>query len=344
MTGAQPVVLIEHAWFAAPPDDVRQQLAAFAEDAAEYDAEAGFTQITEFRREAVAEPDPAGPPRYLVAWLVEAGSSQSEPAGAPASETRTLAACMTITPADARGTAKASFVVAPALRSRGVATSLVENLLAGVGGSGLSSLGQQVLALELDAAGHHPAAERLARRFDFQAVQERWQVLRLLRDPVGRPELFGGSEVRVEESREAAAAEPSEGAERSLAMARDSRHSKGTVAIVRRRYDLAAAAGTSGPAFVTRVCVAADDQPSRLAFAEWAPPASGAAVDDATLDAIVEAALSDLWAAGARAVLAEIDPGDAAVVAGFRRQLFQHDQTNLTFRVPARDRSVQAVG
>jgi mycothiol synthase len=207
----------------------------------------------------------------------------------------------------------------------------------------MSALGRQVLSLELEAAGPHPAAERLARRFGFRAVRERWQVLRLLRDPVGRPELFGGPEVRVEKSRETVTGEPSEVAERSLAMARDSRYSKGTVAIVRRRYDLAASAGTSGPAFVARVCVAADDQPSRLAFAEWVAPASGAAVDDATLDAIVEAALSDLWAAGARAVLAEIEPGDAAVVTGFRRQLFQHDQTNMTFRIPARDGSERVV-
>jgi mycothiol synthase len=343
MIDAQPVVLIEHAWVTVLADDVRQKLAAFAENAGEYDAEAGFTQITEFRREVAVAADPAGPPRYLVAWLVEAGSSQREPADTPASVTRTLAACMTITPADVHGTVKACLVVAPALRSRGVATSLVENLLADAGESGMSSLGRQVLSLELEAAGPHPAAERLARRFGFRAVRERWQVLRLLRDPVGHPELFGSPEVRVEKSGEAVTGGPSEVAERSFAMARDSRHSKGTAAMVRRRYALAGPAGISGPAFVTRVCVAADDQSSRLAFAEWVPPASGAAVDDATLDAIVEAALSDLWAAGARAVLAEIDPGDAAVVTGFRRQLFQHDQTNLTFRVPARDGSEQVV-
>jgi mycothiol synthase len=156
--------------------EVGEMLAA----AAEADAEAGFPAVS------LGQSCPDGS-RHLVVRLL--------PDGRPGHEgSSPVAAYLRVEPDADGGAATVRYVVRPEFRSRGISTLLVEKI-----GLDLSTWGDTcVSALRVWARGDHPAAQRMARRFECAGVRtarREWQLLAPLRDsgssgvsgPVPRP-------------------------------------------------------------------------------------------------------------------------------------------------------------
>ncbi|MGI5200228.1 GNAT family N-acetyltransferase [Spirillospora sp. CA-108201] len=140
------------------------------EDARAYDEEAGFTRIPE---ELVRQADGAGHAvRHLLirgrlddlAWDGEGGD---------------LLAYAHLTVQDGRGLLR--LLVHPDHRSRGVSTLAVETIGLEIGADGW--LGSGARTVRGWAYGHHPAAERLARRFGLPCIARTWLQVRPLTGP-----------------------------------------------------------------------------------------------------------------------------------------------------------------
>lgn len=302
-------LLIEYEWFAEIRDDLRDELRSFARQAMAYDAEAGFTMI----RDLESPPsNPSGAPRHLVARLTSESDYHSG---------GQLAAYLAVSDVDEQGVGQAVLVVAPHLRSRGIATLLVEKLsrespTADWFGTGLKGLRAR-------ADGSHPAASRLARRFGFPVVRETWLLLRMIRG--------AGRQVPAEESRSVDVDERVMGAtvlagvpvpSSAIVPAHGRR-------LFERTYRLQG--DSAGGQLSTRQSVSEEGVPDRMAWMSYSPAASGMRVDD--IEALITRATRDLGAAGARLVMAEVDPSAEAIVRASRRTYFQHDQSNLVFAV-----------
>jgi mycothiol synthase len=136
----------------------------------DYDEQAGFTRITE----AMARQ--AGGDAQAVRHVIARGSLDDpgwDGAGGK------LIAYVHLAVDSGQGVARV--VVHPGFRSRGVATMLVEILGLDTGGRGwLDSGAQSVTAW---AWGHHPAAQRLARRFELTELARTWLLQRQLTGP-----------------------------------------------------------------------------------------------------------------------------------------------------------------
>lgn len=305
----QSYVLIDYEWYAEVTGDLREELRDFAGKAASYDEEAGFTRA----RDLDGPPGPAnGPPRRLVVRCVS-GEDDTTPGR--------LAAYLSVGDVDERGVGDAVLVVAPELRSRGIATLLVERLSRESPTS--DWFGTGLTRLRALADGAHPAAGRLARRFDFPTVGETWLLLRMLRGPgattavqqqpgVHTSQTVTGAEIRAGVPVQSAAVDPAVGRQ-----------------LVERAYRLGG--GSTEPHLVTRHSIAADGVPDQMARMTYGTSASSLSSDDVEL--LIDAATADLQVAGARSVLAEVDPTADAIVRASRRTYFQHDQSNLSYSV-----------
>ena len=316
----RPYLLIDYEWRSELDADLREQVSRFAAEAADFDAEAGFTRISEFRR-----PTPAARtddrPRRLLVYVDEDA------------QTRTLAAYLSIEHVDDDGNAEAALVVAPAYRSLGIATLLAETLIADGGGE--DWFGTGVRRLALTAAGPHPASERLANRFGVAQERERWEFARRLREPVGHPEMFDGPRI-ADSSRDeptnlnaVQVGEMTYGAALDAATPQDPASDQAPT-IRRGSYRLAEMQDRPTAELITRVNVRTD-RPSYLGFVEFVGAVEH--VDESDLEALIEAGLSDLWAVGVRSVFAFVDPKHEALVKVLRRTYFVHDQTNTTYLV-----------
>lgn len=139
--------------------------------AADADAEAGFPAVSLSQ----ACPEDA---RHLVVRLL--------PDGRPGHEgSSPVAAYLRVEPDPDGGAATVRYVVRPEFRSRGISTLLVEKIGLELGASG-GWAGTGVPALRVWARGDHPAAQRMARRFECAGVRtarREWQLLAPLRDP-----------------------------------------------------------------------------------------------------------------------------------------------------------------
>lgn len=145
---------------------------------AEADAEAGFPAVS------LSQPYPDDA-RHLVVRLL--------PDGRPGHERSSpVAAYLRVEPDPDGHPATVRYVVRPEFRSRGISTLLVEKIGLDLGTSGgWASTG--VSALRVWARGDHPAAQRMARRFEnlgVRAARREWQLLAPLRD-AGFPEASG---------------------------------------------------------------------------------------------------------------------------------------------------------
>lgn len=317
-------LLLDYEWLPRIEGPLRTALSEFAETAFLYDQEAGFSNIVEFRRDhSDAEPrqQDIDTNRHLVAYATEDDGAGEERRGA-----RDIVAYLSITGVDENGCGAAILVVAPQFRSRGIATLLAERLAAEAPDP-FNWFGTGLTRLAFEAAGPHPAAQRLARRMNVLVAGERSLLIRSLRGPVARPELFNGPTVTVEAD-EQDPDRPEQRHEHTYELLKKHPQFARAVKVVRRRYWL-----PDGPLVeaIVRYSVFEDARVSRLAFIEFTGQIATA--PDAAIGALIDAAAGDLWTAGVKAVLASIDGGNEALVQATRKRYFQHDQTDLTYIV-----------
>jgi len=252
--------------------------------AAEADAEAGFPAVS------LSQPYPDGA-RHLVVRLlpdVRPGHEGSSP----------VAAYMRVEPDPDGGPATVRYVVRPEFRSRGISTLLVETMGLDLGASGL----------RVWARGDHPAAQRMARRFEcsgVRAARREWQLLAPLRDS-GFPEASG---------------------------------------VVLRPAELAAAAalwGREEPPDHCEVLVAGPD----VSGAIWYDPKAEERTEYGTAGRIVAvrgrdelraglvaAAMAALRERGLRVAAIAVDAEDRALARTCRLLGFRHDRTDIEYTV-----------
>ncbi|MFG1858283.1 GNAT family N-acetyltransferase [Actinomadura geliboluensis] len=139
-------------------------------DAWAYDEEAGFTRIPE---ELVRQSDS---PRHTVRHLLVRGKLDDL---AWDGEGGDLLAYAHLTVQDGKGLLR--LLVHPDDRSRGVSTLAAETIGLEIGPDGW--LGSGARTVRGWAYGHHPAAERLARRFGLPCVARTWLQVRPLSGP-----------------------------------------------------------------------------------------------------------------------------------------------------------------
>ena len=153
--------MITYSWRAGLDADEEREVGEMLWAAASADAEAGFPAVS------LAQPYPDGA-RHLVVRLL--------PDGRPGHEgSSPVAAYLRVEPDSDGGPATVRYVVRPEFRSRGISTLLVEQI----------GLELEASGLRVWARGDHPAAQRMARRFEclgVRAARREWQLLAPLRD------------------------------------------------------------------------------------------------------------------------------------------------------------------
>lgn len=170
MAGALGAAMIQHQILTALDDDDLRDVLELAKTAWDYDEQAGFTPITEAMARQVSSDGRA------VRHVIARGSLDDPDWSGEGGE---LIAYVNLAVDDGQGAARA--VVHPRFRSRGVATMLVETIGLDTGGQGW--LGSGATSVTAWAWGHHPAAQRLARRFGLTEQARTWQLQRHLTGP-----------------------------------------------------------------------------------------------------------------------------------------------------------------
>jgi len=164
--------VISYAWrtgFGPEDSQEERELREMLAEAAEADAEAGFPAVS------LAQPYRDDASHLVVRLLPDRRPGHDDSAA--------VAAYLRVEPDPDGGPATARYVVRPRLRSRGISTLLLETLgldLRAEGG--WAATGSP--ALRIWARGDHPAAQRMARRFERSGVRagrRQWQLLAPLR-------------------------------------------------------------------------------------------------------------------------------------------------------------------
>lgn len=163
--------MIDHEWRTEITGDLRDDLQPLLADAAQADAEAGFPSFS------IDDDVPDGT-RYLIIWLLpDERTGRDEPAP-------TLAGCLRLEPsATEPDRAEVRLVIDPELRSRGISTSLCEQIGLDTGADG-GWAGTGYSRLSCWARGDHPAAQRMSLRFadaGLRRARREWRLLALLR-------------------------------------------------------------------------------------------------------------------------------------------------------------------
>jgi len=276
--------MISYAWRAAVTGEEERELREMLAAAAAEDAEAGFPAIS------LSQPYPDGVRHLVVRLLPDSrpGHEGSSP----------VAAYMRVEPDPDGGPATVRYVVRPEFRSRGISTLLVETMGLDLGAS----------ELRVWARGDHPAAQRMARRFEclgVRAAQREWQLLAPLRDS-GFPEASG---------------------------------------VVPRPAELAAAAalwGRQEPPDHCEILVAGPD----VSGAIWYDPKAEERTEYGTAGRIVAvrgrdelraglvaAAMAALREGGLRVAAIAVDAEDRALARTCRLLGFRHDRTDIEYTV-----------
>lgn len=175
--------MITYAWQTALAADEERELREMLAAAAAEDAAAGFPAVS------VGQPYPDGA-RHLVVRLLPDGRAGHE-------DSSPVAAYLRVEPDPDDGPATVRYVVRPEFRSRGISTLLLETVGLDLRAEG-GWAGTGASALRIWARGDHPAAQRMARRFERYGVRtgrRQWQLLAPLRasglpdgaDPAPRP-------------------------------------------------------------------------------------------------------------------------------------------------------------
>jgi mycothiol synthase len=162
--------MITCTWRTAFAPDEEREVGEMLAAAAEADAEAGFPAVS------LDQPYPDDA-RHLVVRLLPDGRADHE-------DSSPVAAYLRVEPDPGGGAAVVRYVVRPEFRSRGISTLLAETIGLDVQADG-GWAGSGAPALRVWARGDHPAAQRMARRFEGAGVRtarHQWQLLAPLRD------------------------------------------------------------------------------------------------------------------------------------------------------------------
>ena len=160
--------MISYSWAASIPEDLGDELAALVSDAIDYDAEAGFS---------TADPErPATPGATLHHLLVSMPPKGSR--GSPDLDRLPDAGVVAYLRLEVTdGVGEACLVVRPEFRSLGVATLMMERLIAEP--EGWAAI-EGLHTLRAWSHGAHPAAERMSWRFRAGVIGEIYKTLRLI--------------------------------------------------------------------------------------------------------------------------------------------------------------------
>lgn len=162
--------MIKYEWRTELSPAEADELSEVLTRAAAYDAEPGYSTI-DFADVAHSMADPKSPDRHLVIWMLPHGTALTGP---PVPEC--IAGLVRLTGA-ASGSAEATVVIDPDLRSIGIMTLLLERV-------GLDAnsdhgwLGSGAKVVTAWARGNHPASGRLSNRFLIPRTRRIWKLLR----------------------------------------------------------------------------------------------------------------------------------------------------------------------
>jgi mycothiol synthase len=296
--------MITCTWRTTFAPDEEREVGEMLAAAAGADAEAGFPAVS------LSQPFPDDA-RHLVVRLLPDGRSGH-------GDSSPVAAYLRVEPDPDGGAAVVRYVVRPEFRSRGVSTLLAETIGLDVRADG-GWAGTGAPALRVWARGDHPAAQRMARRFEcagVRAARRQWQLLAPLRDR-GFPDTAGPA-VRL----------PADAAERAAAAA------------------------------LWRRCGGRDEPPDHLGVLVNGPDVSGAVWYDPRADerteygaagriaavlcapdrdglraGLVAAAMTALREGGLRVAAIAVDAEDRALARDCRLLGFRHDRTDIEYTV-----------
>ncbi|MEZ0355239.1 hypothetical protein [Mycobacterium sp. SA01] len=162
--------MIKYEWRDTLSDEESIQLADLLRRAADYDAEPGYTTI-EFAdiADAMARSDPRY--RHLLVWMLPYATALRAK-----DHPERIAGVIRLT-VNEDGTAEASAVVDPPLRSIGIMTLLFERIgLDTSGPQGWQGTGAHVVTAW--AKGNHPASGRISNRFLIARTRRVWKLIR----------------------------------------------------------------------------------------------------------------------------------------------------------------------
>jgi mycothiol synthase len=293
--------MITCTWRTAFAPDEEREVGEMLAAAAEADAEAGFPAVS------LSQPYPDDA-RHLVVRLLPDGRSAH-------GDSSPVAAYLRVEPDPEDGPATVRYVVRPEFRSRGISTLLAETIGLDVRADG-GWAGTGAPALRVWARGDHPAAQRMARRFEGAGVRtarRQWQLLAPLRDR-GFPDASGPA-VRP----------PADAAERAVATVlwRGRDEPPDHLEVLVTGADVAGAVWYDPKA---------DERTEYGTAGRIVAVLTAPGRDDLRAD-LVAAALAALRERGLRVAAIAVDAEDRALARDCRLLGFRHDRTDIEYTV-----------
>jgi mycothiol synthase len=294
--------MIKYEWRTSLSPDESAELSDLLGRAAEYDAEPEYNRIdfADVDR-ALSESDSSV--RHLVIWMLTHATEMGEPDQPDRIAGLIRLKCLP------DGSANASAVIDPSLRSIGIMTLLVERV-------GLDTarpdgwLGTGAHLVTAWAQGNHPAAGRLSNRFLIARTRRVWKLI--------------GSAEAVEEATAAPVLEPIDGATLADVSWVPAFPGNG------HTYALREAGRIVGLASLDLRAVASEE------FGRCATIVSavaGPAADPTQRRRLLEGAAALAHEAGMTGVIIHVDSDDTGMVNACRLAGFQHDRTDVRYQI-----------
>lgn len=162
--------MINYEWRAELTDAERDELTQLLTRAAHYDAEPEYTTI-DINDVLSSMTDPGTRAKHLLIWMLPHATALSGP-----DDPERIAGILRVV-GDGDGTAQASIVIDPRLRSIGITTLLLERIgLDCSPADGWSGTGAHTISAW--AQGNHPAAGRISNRFLIPRTRRVWKLIR----------------------------------------------------------------------------------------------------------------------------------------------------------------------
>jgi mycothiol synthase len=296
--------MISYTWRAVLAPEEEHELSEMLAAAAAEDAEAGFPAVS------LDQPYPDDASHLVVRLLPDGrpGHERSSP----------VAAYLRVEPGPDGGRATVRYVVRPEFRSRGISTLLLERLGLDLRAEG-GWAGTGARALRIWARGDHPAAQRMASRFErcgVRAARRQWQLLAPLR-AAGLPDPTGP------------APRPPVGvAERAAVTALWHQHG-GRNESPDRAEVLVAGPECSGAVWYDPLAA----EPTDYGTAGRIIAVLAAPEQQEIQSALVAAAMAGLRERGLRVAAIAVDAQDHALARSCRLLGFRHDRTDIEYTV-----------